>query len=134
MKIQPINNIQPKTNFKANFPKQDVKQLLTEVKVQDRCIIPQLYTLLDFIKNLPQKNAEIKHIGIWNQIHIDGKSITSKNKYMNAFSALYDGIVAHKNSTLKDNGIKRLTESEFENRWYKNANKTKQDIENLFEV
>lgn len=134
MKIQPINNIQPKTNFKANFPKQDVKQLLGEVKGHERCIIPQLYTLLDFIKNLPQKNAEIKHLGLWNQIYLDGKPLTGSNKYINAFFALYDSVVANKNSMVDNSEIKRISENEFEKRWYKNANKTKQDIENLFEV
>ena len=132
MRIQPINNIQ-QTQFKAKFPKQDIEQFLTEIDKKDRGEAPQLYTLLEFIKNLPQKSANIKHFGIWNQIHLDGKSITNERTYINAYHALYDTVVANRNSLVKDNGIKRLTEEEFENNWYKNANKTIQDIENLAE-
>ena len=132
MRIQPIDNTQPKTNFKAKFPKQDVKLFLSEIDKHDICMEPQLYTLLDLIKKLPEKKAKIDTTGGWYQILLDGKSLTNGHKYINAFYALYDSIVINKRSVSYNNGLQRLSEDTFESMYYKNSKKTKQDIEKTF--
>ena len=60
MKILPINNIQNNNylNFKAKFSKQDVNHLLEEIKDNDIDIVPKLYTMLDFVKTLPGREAK----------------------------------------------------------------------------
>ena len=136
MKILPINNTNTQnTQFKAKFPKQDVKQFLTEIEDCDCCVVPQLYTLLDFVKNLSGKTAEIvpSRPRPFYQIHIDGKSITNGQEYISAFHALYNAIVSHEKSSLKTSPLKRMTEDQFEINYFKNANKTTKDIEKIFD-
>ncbi len=135
MKILPVNNTLPQSNFKAKFSKQDVKQFLTEIEECDLSTVPKLYTLLDFVKNLPGEIAKIlpSRVIPFYQIHIDNKSMTNNREYISAYHALYDAFVLHKNSMLKTSPIKRMTEDEFESEFYKNADKTVKDIENLFD-
>ena len=133
MKIMPINNINARNpQFKANFCQRDIKEFLTEIQGGDVDIVPKLYTMLDFIKKQPGKNAVIEHIGLWHKILIDGKSINCENKYFNAFHALFDATVKTKTSLIKDSPIKRIPEEEFEGEYYKNSKKTIKDIEKLF--
>ena len=135
MKILPINNqCTNRTQFRAKFPKQDIKQFLTEIEECDYPLIPELYTLLDYVKNLPGKTAKIVPAKVrpFYQIAIDGKSITNDREYISAYHALYDAVVIHKNSALKTSPIKRITEDEFETKFYKNTDKTAKDIEKMF--
>ena len=133
MEILPINNFSTQnTQFKAKFSQKDVKEFLRELEGGDIDIAPRLYTMLDVIKKNSGEKAEIEHLGMWHRILIDGKSLTGKFKYFSAFHALQDATVKLKNSMLKKSPIKRLSEEEFENTYYKNCKKTVQDIENLF--
>ena len=135
MKLMPINNINTQnTQFKAKFSKQDVQEFIREATTNDIIDeIPQLYTMLDFIKKLPGKIAEIEHIGMWHRILIDGKSLSNNKKYFCAIHALQDSTVKQKSTLINESSIKRMSEDEFENTYYKNSKKNIQDIENLFE-
>lgn len=134
MKILPISSINTKnTQFKAKFPKQDIKEFLSEVKECDVDTVPQLYTMLDFIKKQSGQKAEILHTGLWHQILIDGKSLTNGIKYFCAVHALKDATVSAKNTLVKAaTPIKRMTEEEFEKAYYNNRERTLKDIEALF--
>ena len=133
MRILPINNINNQnTQFKAKFPKQDINEFLREIENNDVDIVPKLYTMLDIIKKQKGQKAKIEHNGLWHRILIDGKSVNNDNRYFSAFHALQDATIKLKNTILKDSSVKRLTEEEFENAYYKNSKKTKQDIENMF--
>lgn len=132
MKIMPVNNINTQTQFKAKFRQRDVKEFLREMIEPDVDTIPKLYTMLDYIRYYPGKKAEIKHIGLWHKILIDGKSMNNDAKYFTAFHALQDAVVTLKNSLLKDAPMQRMSEEEFENAYCKNSKKTAKDIENLF--
>lgn len=135
MKILPINNIQNnrQQNFKAKFRKQDIKEFIREIKnIDDIDIAPKLYTMLDAIKKLSGKKAKIEHISCWHKILIDGKSVSGDKQYFCAIHALKDAIVEQKSTLIKNSLIKRLSEEEFENAYYKNSKKTVQDIENMF--
>ena len=133
MQIMPINNIHTQnTQFKAKFRQRDVKEFLKEIQGGDVDIIPKLYTMLEHIKYQKGQKAEIEHIGLWHKILIDGKSICENNKYFSAFHALFDATVKTKTSLIKESPIQRYTAEEFENEYYKNSKKTKEDIENLF--
>lgn len=124
MKILPINNINTQqTQFKAKFQKQDIKELLREVEDSDIDIIPKLYTMLDIINKHPGKNAKIEHIGLWHHISIDGKSICQKKTYLCTYHALQDATVKQKNTLIKESPIRRLSEEDFENEFYKNSKK-----------
>ena len=135
MYISPINNTIPKSNFKAKFQKEDIKLFLTEIKDTDLTMVPKLYTLLEFVKNLPGKIAEIIPAKVlpFYQIKVDGKLITNGREYISAFHALHDAVVVHKNSVLESSPIKRMTNDEFMDRFYKNADKTTKDIETFFD-
>ena len=133
MNILPINNTNSNTNFKAKFPKKYINQFIKEVEFKDVDDVPKLYTMLNFIKQQQGKTAKIKNFGLWNQIQIDGKSLTNERKYFTAIHALEDATVNHKNTLIKDTPLKRLSEDEFEQEWIKNSKKTKTDIENLYE-
>ena len=124
----PINN----TQFKAKFPKQDINEFLREVENNDVDIIPKLYTMLDFIKKQKGNEARIEHIGLWHRILIDGKSLSGTNKYFSAFHALFDATVKSKASLLNESLIKRFSEEEFENEYYKNSKKAVKDIVNIY--
>lgn len=132
MKIMPVNNINTQTQFKAKFRQRDVQEFLREMTEPDVDTLPKLYTMLNFVKYYPGKQAEIKHIGLWHRILIDGKSMNNDAKYFTAFHALQDAVVNLKNSLLKDAPMPRMSEEEFENAYYKNSKKTAKDIENLF--
>ena len=135
MKILPINNIQnnKKQNFKAKFREQDVQEFLREIKNSDALDeVPKLYTMLDLLKKIPGKIAQIEHIGCWHKILIDGKSVSGNKKYLCAIHALKDITVEQKSTLIKDSPIKRLSEEEFENAYYKNSKKTVQDVINIF--
>lgn len=136
MKILPINNnIQYKqqSSFKAKFPKQDIKEFLKEVTNPDVDTLPQLYTMLDFIKNLPGEKASISRNNLRYQIMLDGKSLNNEFKYFCAFHALKDATVNHKNTLMKKESIiKRMSENEFITRYFNNSQKNIEDIRNLF--
>ena len=128
----PINNVNTNTQFKAKFPKQDIKEFLREIENNDVDIVPKLYTMLDVIKKQKGNEARIEHIGLWHRILIDGQSLSDKNKYFSAFHALFDATVKTKSSQIKESMIKRFSEEEFENEYYKNSTKTIKDIENIY--
>lgn len=135
MKILPINNIQnnKQQNFKAKFSKYDVNQFVQELQFKDVDDVPKLYTMLEYIKNLPGKIARINKLGYWCQIRIDGKPLTNDRHYFTVFHALEDATIAHKHTLIKETPHPRLSEEEYEDMFYKNAKKTVKDIENLFE-
>ena len=133
MKIMPIGSINTNnTQFRAKFSKQDIQEFLREIENNDVDIVPKLYTMLDVIKNLSGAKAKIEHIGYWHRILIDGKSVSGDKQYFCAIHALKDATVAQKSTLIKDSLIKRLSEEEFENAYYKNSKKTIQDIKNMF--
>lgn len=135
MKILPINNIQNNRhqNFKAKFPKSDIKEFLRETHGGDVDILPQLYTMLDVIKKQPGNIAKIEHIGSWHKILIDGKSLSDNKQYFCAIHALKDATVKQKSTLITDSVIKRLSEEEFEREYFNNSKKTINDIINIFE-
>ena len=137
MKILPINNIQnnKQQNFKAKFSKQDINQFLKEIEDNDVDIVPKLYTMLDFVKALPGKEAKIisSNYRPWYQIQIDGKSATQGRYYISAFHALQDMTVQSEQSAKKVLSFDKMTKETFLEKFYKNSKKTIQDIEKLFE-
>lgn len=133
MKILPINNTQNRQqNFKAKFSKYDVNQFVQELEFKDIDDIPKLYTMLEYIKNLPGKLAKLNKIGYWCQVCIDGKSLTSDRRYFTAFHALEDATINRKNTLIKETPLPRLSEEEYEDMFYRNSKKTVKDIETLF--
>ena len=135
MKILPINNTQNKQqNFKAKFSKADVNHFFEEIKENDVDIVPKLYTMLDFVKKLPGKEAKILKSDYrpWYQIMIDDKSATQGRYYINAYQALEDIAVHKEGSPKKVLSTNKLTKETFWENFYKNSEKTIQDIENLF--
>ena len=135
MIIMPIGNISRQNiQFKAKFPKKDVQEFLREIKINGEVdIVPKLYTMLDVIKSFPGQNAEIEHLGTWHKILIDGKPVSGYKQYFCAIHALKDATVKQKSTLINDSSIKRLSEEEFENTYYKNCEKTVNDIEKIFE-
>jgi len=135
MRILPINNINTQnTQFKAKFPKRDVKEFLREIENNnDVDIVPKLYTMLDIVKKYSGKRAQIQHVGTWHKILIDGESVSGNKIYFCAIHALRDATVNQKGSFVKEAQFKRLSEEEFENEYYKNCKKTVNDIERIFE-
>ena len=132
MKILPINNINTQhTQFKAKFRKQDINEFLREIEGGDIDIVPKLYTMLNIIKNHPGEKAEIKHLGLWHRILIDGKSVCENNKYFCAFHALKDSTIKQKDTLIKETSVKRIPAEEFEIECYKNSKKTIKDIEDF---
>ncbi len=135
MKILPINNINAQnTQFKAKFSKQDVNLFIKELEGCDIGAVPELYTMLEFIKNLPKHNAKILQSNYrpWYQIQLDDISATQGRYYICASHALKDITVLHKNNALKYTNIKRMSYKTFKNNFFKNSKKTIQDIENIF--
>ena len=133
MKIVPISNInRHNTQFKANFCKRDITELLKEIdNNRDVDIVPKLYTMLDVIKKQSGRSAKIMHMGLWHKISIDGKPVNDEVKYFTAFHAL-EGATVKKNNVPSNTLTDRLTEEEFENMVYKNSKKTIDDIKSLF--
>ena len=134
MKILPINNVNKQnTQFKARFPKHDVQEFIREIKIENSVdAIPKLYTMLDIVKKFPGRKAEIKHLGSWHQVLIDGKSVSDKKQYFCAIHALEDATIKRKSTLIENSSFKRLSEEEFENEYYKNNKKTINDIENIY--
>ena len=134
MKILPINNTRTNTQFKAKFSKQDVNHFLQEIKGNDVDIVPKLYTMLDFVKSLPGKEATIlaSHYRPWYQIQIDGTSATQGRYYINAYHALKDMTIQEGSSSKKVLSTEKMTKETFMEKFYKNSKKTIQDIKNLF--
>lgn len=136
MKILPINNIQNNNqqSFKAKFSKQDVNLFLKEIEGNDVDIVPKLYTMLDFVKNLPGKNAKIlpSEYRPWYQIQIDGVSATQGRYYISAYHALLDMTIQSKNFK-KVLSSDKMTKETFMENFYKNSEKTIDDIKNIFE-
>ena len=135
--IQSYNNSNNRHNgqpsFKAELPKQDVNRLLNEIKGYDVALVPKLYTLLEYLKSLGGKKASL-YGGEFNnfvQLHIDNKEI-NPNMFKNAYSALYSSLVTHKDSIVKKSSIIIMPESIFEQKWWKNRNKTEEDIKLVF--
>lgn len=136
MKILPINNINtPNTQFKAKFSKGDVNHFLKEIENNDVDIVPKLYTMLDFVKTLPGREAKILSSSYrpWYQIQIDGKSATSGRYYINAYHALKDITVQSEKSPQKVLSAEKMTKENFLENFYKNSKKTIEDIKNIFE-
>ena len=136
MYILPINNRSEKynTSFHAKVSKKDVNLLLKEIEGNDIDILPQLYTMLDYVKELPAKTVKIVKSDFrpWYKMKVSGADINGGNEYICAFHALKDLTVKHKNSIIKDNSLSRMSEEEFEASYYKNSKKTKQDVLNIF--
>ena len=133
MQIIPINNIQ-NTQFKAKFSKQDINHFIEELEGCDVDTIPKLYTMLDFVKNLPGKEVKIlaSNYRPWYQIQIDGVSATQGRYYINAYQALQDMTIQGKGSSKKVLSTEKMTKETFWENFYKNSKKTIQDIKNLF--
>ena len=135
--IQSYNNSNNRHNgqpsFKAELLKKDVSRLLDEIQGHDADLVPKLYTLLEYLKSLDGKKASF-YCGEFNnfaQLHIDNKEINS-NMFINAYSALYSSLVTHKDSIVTKSSIIRMPESIFEQKWWKNRNKTEVDIKLVF--
>ena len=137
MTISPINNIQynKQQNFRAKFSKQDINHFLKEIENNDVDIIPKLYTMLDFVKKLPGKDAKIlvSSYRPWYQILIDEKSATQGRYYINTYHALKDMTVQSPKSSKKVLSVEKMTKETFLEKFYQNTKKTKEDIEKLFE-
>ncbi len=135
MKILPINNIQNnrQQNFKAKFSKRDVNLFLKEIEGCDIDKIPELYTMLEFVKTLPGKHAKIlpSEYRPWYQIQIDNVSATQGRYYISAYHALQDMTIQSEDSK-KVLSSDKMTNETFWKNFYKNSKKTIQDIKNLF--
>lgn len=135
MYIMPINNMSSiNQNFKAKFSKQDVNHFLEEIKGNDVDIVPKLYTMLEFVKTLPGREAKILKSDYrpWYQIYIDNKSATHGRYYINAYHALQDITLQSKSAQEEVLSCKKMTHETFMENFYKNSTKTIQDIKNLF--
>ena len=130
-----INNTNTQnTQFKAKFSKQDVNHFLEEIKENDIDIVPKLYTMLDFVKTLPGREAKIlvSNYRPWYQIQIDGVSATQGRYYINAYHALEDMTTQKNSFSKKVLSTEKMTKETFMEKFYKNRKKTIQDIKNLF--
>ena len=130
-----INNTNTQnTQFKAKFSKQDVNHFLEEIKENDIDIVPKLYTMLDFVKTLPGREAKIlvSNYRPWYQIQIDGVSATQGRYYINAYHALEDMTTQKNSFSKKVLSTEKMTKETFMEKFYKNSKKTIQDIKNLF--
>ena len=135
MKVMPINNINTQnTQFKAKFSKPDINHFLKEIEGNDVEIIPKLYTMLEFVKTIPGREAKIlaSNYRPWYQIQIDGVSATQGRYYINAYHALKDMTIQEGNSSKKVLSAEKMTKETFMENFYKNSKKTIQDIKNLF--
>ena len=146
MKVQPINTAQPQ--FKARLPKSQINQILAEyseesvyhgISKQDIIeIIPKLYTLLEMLDSrFPGKKAEItseKYVsqyramggypsGTINTLNIDGQKVKEDN--CNKFWLLYQFLTEHKTP---DERILSMPQSLFDQMWWANRNKTREDL------
>ena len=135
MKILPINSINTQnTQFKAKFSAKDINHFIEELEGCDIDTVPKLYTMLDFVKNLPGQEIKILESSYrpWYQLQIDGKSATQGRYYINAYQALQDMTVHDKDSPKKVLSTDKMTKETFLENFYKNSTKTIQDIRNLF--
>lgn len=136
MKILPINNIKTQnTQFKAKFSKQDINHFVKELEGCDTDTVPKLYTMLEFVKNLPGEKAEILESNYrpWYQILIDDKSAAQGRYYINAYHALEDITIQKKGSPKKVLSFDKMTKDAFFDNFYKNSKKTINDIKKMFE-
>lgn len=134
MKIMPINNAQQNTQFKAKFSKRDVNHFLKEIEGCDVDMVPKLYTMLDFVKNLPGQDIKIliSEYRPWYQIQIDGVSATQGRYYINAYHALEDMTIHNGKNPKKVLSTEKMTKEMFLEKFYNNTRKTIEDIRNLF--
>ena len=136
MKILPINNIQTnrQQNFKAKFSAADIDNVLVELKEHDVGLYPKLYTLLERTNELPGKVAKFvssdEYGNFW-QVHIDNKSLSKNKTFINRYAALYESLVYLPYSIIRSSDIVRMPESIFEQKWWENRFKTKEDIKNF---
>ena len=136
MKISPINNTQnnKQQNFKAKFSAKDINNVLSEVKGYDADLYPKLYTLLERVNELPGKTANFvptDEFGNAWQVHIDGKSMSKSFQFKNRYNALYRSVVNNDSNIIKHSDIVRMPERIFEQKWWANRFKGKEDIKNF---
>ena len=136
MKVQPISNNQPKqqTVFKADFTRKEVTKMLEVVAERNNPEgLPQLYTLLKFVKNFSGKLAELK-TGVFSNITfltIDNNKVLGHCFEKNPLFALKNICVQNGQAGRSRADFTRMSESVFKNECQKNRNVTEKQIMEL---
>lgn len=139
MRIMPINNNQP--SFEARLPKRELNTMVDAALSHDKeAGLPKLYTLLQQLDKMPGEKAELKSwiirripsgIGFASsyenryQLRVDNKLIEEGS---NAFDVLYSAVTSFKT---KDGKKIHMPKAVFDPMWWKNRNKSAEDIEKL---
>lgn len=130
MRIAPINNSQPKFGTKLSLKKVDINTMVGEALEHDKNAgIPKLYTLLQYLKKMPDETAEFSKLAGLNynhyQLRINNKLVQEGR---DTYEILYNFTTPKKT---EDGKIIPMPTSIFEDDWWKNVGKTYRDIEKL---
>ena len=130
MKIMPITNKQPQFGTKLKLQRIDVNTIVGDALSHDiNAGIPKLYTLLQYLKKMPEETAEFSRLkGLdYNhyQLRINNKLVKEGR---DTYEILYDLTTPKKTS---DGKKIPMPTSIFEKSWWENTDKTYQDIEEM---
>ena len=144
MKISSINN--SVSSFNAKLPKREVLELVNIAKLdKNNTGIPKLYTLLDLLKKFTGKKADFKteietsrylacgQMGpfhpssTYHTLLIDNVEI--KRGTGTKMDVLYRAMTNHKTP---DGPVISMPQSIWDNMWWKNKNKTIEDIKKFY--
>jgi len=131
MKVLPINNTIPNNTFKAKLSAKEINGLLKEIDGYDAALVPKLYTLLEYLKELSGKKAKFTNEYKNNYVLKISNKPVNENIFVNGYSALYSSLVDHKDTIVKKSSVIRMPEIVFEQKWWSNRFKTKKDIRQL---
>ena len=141
MNISPINNNQPQ--FKARLPKTEINTLVDSALSHDKNAgIPKLYTLLEGLDNMTGEKAELKTLARNSQSSVLGFGLDSfKSNHCqlriddelvaegpNIYDTLYSAVTS---AQTKDGKKIPMPGAVFDIMWWKNCQKTIEDVKKL---